>query len=140
MKVGAMPENLTEILRHELTQVEQRMQELEQRRQAILNLLRAYHSGRGAGTGRTAKLLSMPKAIQDHLSTLDMAQRVIEKRGPLKAEQIMEAIREEFAIKPAHTLPQMLYIRSRAKKRFYRSPDGKFGLIEKKKLVKRAAA
>jgi hypothetical protein len=133
-----MPENLTEILRHELTQIEQRMQELEQRRQAILNLLKAYHSGRG-GAARSAKLLAMPNSVQDHLSTLDMAQRVIGKRGPMKAEQIMEAIREEFGIKPAHTLPQMLYIRSRAKKRFYRSAEGKFGIIEKKKPVKRAA-
>jgi hypothetical protein len=134
-----MPENLTEILRHELTQVEQRRQELEQRRQAILNLLKAYHSGRGASAGRTAKLLAMPNAIKDHLSTLDMAQRVIAKRGPMKAEEIMEAIREEFGIKPAHTLPQMLYIRSRAKKRFYRTSEGRFGLIDKKKPSKRAA-
>jgi hypothetical protein len=133
-----MPENLTEILRHELTQIEQRMQELEQRRQAIVNLLKAYHSGRGASV-RTAKLLAMPNAIQEPLSTLDMAERVIQKRGPMKAEQIMEAIREEFGIKPAHTLPQMLYIRSRAKKRFYRSAEGKFGIVEKKKPPKRAA-
>jgi hypothetical protein len=132
-----MPENLTEILRHELTQIEQRKQELEQRRQAILNLLKAYQGGRGGG--RTAKLLAMPNSVEDHLSTLDMAQRVIEKRGPMKAEQIMEAIREDFGIKPAHTLPQMLYIRSRAKKRFYRSAEGKFGLVEKKKPPKRAA-
>jgi hypothetical protein len=114
------------------------MTELEQRRQAILNLLKAYHSGRGNVAGK-AKLLAMPNAVQEPLSTLDMAQRVIEKHGPMKAEQIMEAIREEFGIKPAHTLPQMLYIRSRAKKRFYRSPEGKFGLMEKKKPVKRAA-
>lgn len=134
-----MPENLTEILRHEMTQIEQRMQELEQRRQAILNLLKAYQSGRGAGAGRTAKLLAMPNLVQEHLSTLDMAGEVIKKRGPMKAEQIIEAIREEFGIKPAHTLPQMLYIRSRARKRFYRSPEGKFGLIEKKKPAKRAA-
>lgn len=134
-----MPENLTEILRHELNQIEQRMQELEQRRQAILNLLKAYHSGRTVSAGRTGKLLAMPSAIQDHLSTLDMAGKVIKKRGPMKAEQIMEAIREEFGIKPAHTLPQMLYIRSRAKKRFYRGADGKFGVIEKKKTAKRAA-
>ena len=134
-----MADNLTEILRHELTQIEQRMQELEQRRQAILNLLKAYHSGRGAGSGRPGKLLAMPSTVQEHLSTLDMAERVIEKRGPMKAEEIMEAIREQFGIKPAHTLPQMLYIRSRAKKRFYRSPEGKFGLIERKKPVKKAA-
>jgi hypothetical protein len=134
-----MPENLTEILRHELTQIEQRMQELEQRRQAILNLLKAYQSGRSAHAGRTGKLLAMPSAIQEHLSTLDMAQRVIRKHGPMKAEQIMEAIREEFGIKPAHTLPQMLYIRSREKKRFYRGAEGKFGIIEKKKSPKRAA-
>jgi hypothetical protein len=135
-----MPENLTEILRHELTQIEQRMHELEQRRQAILNLIKTYQSARGTGAGRTAKLLAMPNVVQDHLSTLDMAGQVIKKRGPMKAEEIMEAIREEFGIKPAHTLPQMLYIRSRAKKRFYRSAEGKFGLIEKKKPLKRDAA
>lgn len=135
-----MPENLTEILHQELAQIEQRKAELEQRRQAILNLLKAYQAGKASNGARNAKLLAMPGTIHEPLSTLDMAQRVIEKHGPMKAEQIMEAIREEFGIKPAHTLPQMLYIRSRAKKRFYRSADGKFGLIEKKKSVKRAAA
>ena len=139
MKVDlSMSENLTEILRQEMAQIEQRMGELEQRRQAILNLLKAYH-GKGSNNMRAAKLLAMPSAVQEPLSTLDMAQRVIEKHGPMKAEQIMEAIRDEFGIKPAHTLPQMLYIRSRAKKRFYRSAEGKFGVIEKKKPVKRAA-
>jgi len=122
-----MPENLTEILRHELAQIEQRMGDLEQRRQAILNLMKAYH-GKGLNNVRKAKLLAMPNTVQEPLSTLDMAQRVIEKHGPMKAEQIMEAIRQEFGIKPAHTLPQMLYIRSRTKKRFYRGNDGKFGL------------
>lgn len=135
-----MREHLTEILRQELTQIEQRKLELEQRRLAILNLLKAYHTGRGAVAGRGGKLITMPNAVLEPLSTLDMAQRVIEKRGPMKAEEIMEAIREEFGIKPAHTLPQMLYIRSRAKKRFYRSPEGKFGLVDKRKPVRRAAA
>ena len=135
-----MPENLTALLRQELNQLEQRAQELEKRRQAILNLLRTYGGGGGAA-GQAFKVLPMPDRAQEPLSTLDMAERVIEKHGPMKAEQIMEAIRQEFGIKPAHTLPQMLYIRSRAKKRFYRGSDGKFGLLEsKKRAVRRAAA
>jgi hypothetical protein len=134
-----MPENLTELLRRELSNLDRRKQELEQRRAAILNLLKTYE-GRAPGA-MVGKLLAMPasKEVQEHLSTLDMAERVILNRGPMKAEEIMDAIREEFGIKPAHTLPQMLYIRSRARKRFYRSADGKFGLIEKKKRAKRAA-
>jgi hypothetical protein len=133
-----MAENLSVLLRRELNQIEHRAQELEKRRQAILNLLRTY--GGAGGGGHTFKLLSMPDKAQEPLSTLDMAQSVIEKHGPMKAEQIMDAIRQDFGIKPAHTLPQMLYIRSRAKKRFYRGSDGRFGLIEnKKKAVKRAA-
>ena len=84
-----------------------------------------------------SKVLHMPSvAVVEPLSTLDMAQRVLEKRGEMKAEDIMEAIRQEFGVKPAHTLPQMLYIRARSKKRFYRAIDGRFGLIENGKRRK----
>jgi hypothetical protein len=128
---------LTALLRKELQQIDRKILELSQRKQAIENLLRAY---RGAtGNGSQAKLLHMPPAgISEPLSTLDMAQRVIEKQGEMKAEDIMEAIRLEFGVKPAHTLPQMLYIRARAKKRFYRGSNGKFGLLENAKRRKHA--
>lgn len=133
-----MPESLTELLREELGQIEQRLQDLQQRREAILNLLQAYSKNIRTGRER-GKLIPMTSALQEQLSTLDMAQQVIEKHGPMKPEEIMDAIRQQFGVKPAHTLPQMLYIRSRDKKRFYRSSDGKFGLIERKKPAKRAA-
>jgi HB1, ASXL, restriction endonuclease HTH domain len=134
-----MPESLTDLVRQELAQIEQKMQQLEQRRQAILSLLRVY--GRlTQSAAANGKLLDISSAVAEPISTLDMAQQVIEKRGPMKAEDIMEAIRQDFGVKPAHTLAQMLYIRSRAKKRFYRGADGRFGLIEKKKAAKRAAA
>jgi len=123
-----MPE-LTALLRKELQQIDRRMQELGQRKQAIENLLRAYRSGNGQPI--SSKLLHMPAiTVAEPLSTLDMAQRVLEKRGEMKAEDIMEVIRQDFGIKPAHTLPQMLYIRARVKKRFYRTSDGRFGLVE----------
>ena len=120
---------LTAFLRKELQQIDQRIQELSQRKQAIENLLRAYRAGNGSHV--QSKLLHMPRlTVAEPLSTLDMAQRVLEKHGEMKAEDIMEAIRQEFGVKPAHTLPQMLYIRARAKKRFYRNSRGKFGLVE----------
>ena len=123
---------LTALLRKELQQIDKRIQQLDQRRQAIENLLRAYRAGDGGAIN--PKLLHMPgPLISEPLSTLDMAQRVLEKHGEMKAEDIMEAIRHEFGVKPAHTLPQMLYIRARAKKRFYRTTNGKFGLIEAKR-------
>jgi HB1, ASXL, restriction endonuclease HTH domain len=123
---------LTALLRKELQQIDRRIQELGQRKQAIENLLRAYRTGHGPAIN--TKLLHMPPiTVAEPLSTLDMAQRVLEKRGEMKAEDIMEAIRQDFGIKPAHTLPQMLYIRARAKKRFYRTSDGRFGLIESKR-------
>jgi hypothetical protein len=126
-----MPE-LTALLRKELQQIDKRIQELGQRKQAIENVLRAYQTG--AGAGPSSKLLNMPSlVISEPLSTLDMAERVLEKNGEMKAEDIMEAIRQDYGIKPAHTLPQMLYIRARAKKRFYRSSAGKFGLMESKR-------
>lgn len=129
-----MPE-LTALLRKELQQVEQRIRELGLRKQAIENLLRAY--GSGSGPMMNSKLLHMPPiTVAEPLSTLDMAERVLEKRGEMKAEDIMEAIRQDFGIKPAHTLPQMLYIRARSKKRFYRTNDGRFGLIENGKRRK----
>src|SRR3954463_3160746 len=113
-----MPENLTELLRQEVNRLDLRIQEFTQRKQAILNLLKTYQH-RGNDAALSAKLLKMPGGMPEQLSTLDMAQRIIEKHGEMKAEDIMEAIRQEFGIKPAHTLPQMLYIRARAKKRFY---------------------
>jgi hypothetical protein len=133
-----MPE-LTSILRKELQQIEHRIEELRQRKQALENVLRAYHGGNGAAM--SSKLLRMPSvAIAEPLSTLDMAQKVLEKHGEMKAEDIMEAIRQDFGVKPAHTLPQMLYIRARGKKRFYRNPEGRFGLIEKRRKHEKHAA
>lgn len=123
-----MPE-LTALLRKELHQIDQRIHQLGLRKQAIENVLRAYRIG--SGPMMNSKLLHMPPiAVAEPLSTLDMAQRVLEKRGEMKAEDVMEAIRQDFGVKPAHTLPQMLYIRARSKKRFYRTSDGRFGLIE----------
>ena len=134
-----MADNLNDLLRRELIEIDRRMQDLVQRRQAVLNLLSPRLSPGKSGVN-SAKLLAMP-SLEEKLSTLDMAQSVIEEHGEMKAEDIMEAIRQEFGIKPAHTLPQMLYIRARAKKRFYRSPEGKFGLIEsrRKQSGKKAA-
>ena len=126
---------LTALLRRELQQIDRRMQELGLRKDAIQNVLRAYGSGNGNAV--TSKLLQMPRlSVSEPLSTLDMAQRVLEKHGEMKAEDIMEAIRQEFGIKPAHTLPQMLYIRARAKKRFYRTSNGRFGVVEGNKRRK----
>ncbi|HWR16541.1 MAG TPA: hypothetical protein VN577_17080 [Terriglobales bacterium] len=131
-----MAQNLTDVLRRELNDIHKRMEQLTRRQQAIQHLLKTYSA---AGNRRGGTLVSMPMAVENQLSTLDMAERMIEKHGEMKAEEIMEAIRQEFGVKPAHTLPQMLYIRARAKKRFYRSPEGKFGIVEKKKSPKRAA-
>jgi len=126
---------LTVLLRKELQQIDQRIQEMGQRKQAIENLLRAYRAGNGHVLN--SKLLRMPApVVPEPLSTLDMAQQVLEKHGEMKAEDIMEAIRQEFGVKPAHTLPQMLYIRARAKKRFYRNSKGRFGVLENGKRRK----
>ncbi len=133
-----MPE-LTAILRKELQQIDQRIEDLRQRKQAIENLMRAYQGGNGHTLN--SKLLRMPSpAIAEPLSTLDMAQKVLAKHGEMRAEDIMEAIRQEFGVKPAHTLPQMLYIRARAKKRFYRNSEGLFGLLEKRRRHEKNAA
>jgi len=133
-----MPE-LTVILRKELQQIDQRIGDLRQRKQAIENLLRAYQGGNGHAVN--SKLLRMPTPLMaEPLSTLDMAQKVLAKHGEMRAEDIMEAIRQEFGVKPAHTLPQMLYIRARAKKRFYRNAQGRFGLLEKRRRHEKHAA
>jgi len=132
-------QELTSILRRELQQIDRRLDQLRQRKQAIENLLRAYQ-GNNAAAGNS-KLLRMPTlTVAEPLSTLDMAQKVLEKHGEMKAEDIMEAIRHEFGVKPAHTLPQMLYIRARSKKRFYRNAEGRFGLTEKRRKNDKHAA
>ncbi len=135
-----MAERLTDLLLKELRQLEARIKEISIRKQAVQNLLNAYQSGQIPG----APMKVPPAAVSmfgtdNSLSTLDMAQQVIEKHGEMKADRIMELIREEFGVRPAHTLPQMLYIRSRAKKRFYRTPEGKFGIIHSSSKRKRAA-
>jgi HB1, ASXL, restriction endonuclease HTH domain len=121
-----MPESLTEILRRELNHLETQLGELSKRKEALESLLDSY-----AGGGKSPKVLHMPAPGKKTApsSTLDMAEQVLDKHGEMKAEELMEAIREEFGVRPAHTLPQMLYIRARAKKRFYRTNDGKFGVI-----------
>ena len=131
-----MPDNLTEILRRELDNVDTQLQELSKRKEAMENLLSSYSEG-----GKSSKVLHMPKPSKQNApsSTLDMAQQVLEKHGEMKAEELMEAIRQEFGVRPAHTLPQMLYIRARAKKRFYRTADGKFGVISGRRHGKKAA-
>jgi dTDP-4-amino-4,6-dideoxygalactose transaminase len=131
-----MPDNLTEILRRELDNVDTQLEELSKRKEAMENLLSSYSEG-----GKGSKVLHMPKPAKQNApsSTLDMAQQVLEKHGEMKAEELMEAIRQEFGVRPAHTLPQMLYIRARAKKRFYRTADGKFGVISARRHGKKAA-
>jgi hypothetical protein len=132
-----MPDNLTEILRRELNHVDLQLQELSKRKEAMENLLQSYSETRG----KNSKVLHMPAPAKRNAptSTLDMAQEVLERLGEMKAEELLEAIRQEFGVRPAHTLPQMLYIRARAKKRFYRTADGKFGVIAAKRHGKKAA-
>lgn len=132
-----MPDNLTEVLRRELNNVDTQLQELSKRKEAMENLLSSYSEG----AQTSSKVLHMPKAAKQSApsSTLDMAQQVLEKHGEMKAEELMEAIRQEFGVRPAHTLPQMLYIRARARKRFYRTAEGKFGVISGRRHGKKAA-
>jgi HB1, ASXL, restriction endonuclease HTH domain len=132
-----MPDNLAEVLRRELNNVDAQLEELSKRKQAMEDLLNSYSEG----AGRESKVLHMPKQGKQPApsSTLDMAQQILEKHGEMKAEELMEAIRQEFGVRPAHTLPQMLYIRARAKKRFYRTSDGKFGVISGRRHGKKAA-
>ncbi len=132
-----MPDNLTQILRRELNHLDTQLRELSKRKEALVNLLNSYSE-----IGKeNSKLLHMPAPTTQDApgSTLDMAQQVLEKHGEMKAEELMEAIRQEFGVRPAHTLPQMLYIRARAKKRFYRTPEGKFGVISGRRHGKKAA-
>ncbi len=131
-----MPDDMTQILRRELNHLDSQLQELSKRKETMESLLDSYsESGE-----KSSKVLHMPAPGKRNApsSTLDMAQEVMEQHGEMKAEELMEAIRQEFGVRPAHTLPQMLYIRARAKKRFYRTADGKFGVIAAKRH-KRAA-
>lgn len=123
-----MAGNLKELLRQELRSLDTQLLELSKRREAVVTLLNTYSQENRDGKSNVVR---MPAAQQPNqpVSTLSMAEQVLKKHGEMKAEQLMEAIREEFGVRPAHTLPQMLYIRARAKKRFYRTKEGKFGVI-----------
>lgn len=117
------PENLSGALRQELQQLEKRIQEINSKKQAIENLLKAYAGGK---TG--LHVVSQP---HKPISTLEMAQEVLRKRGSeMKPEEIRIAIREQFGQEPAPTLAQMLYTRARRKKMFYRNVGGRFGLTQ----------
>lgn len=118
------PENLSGLLRQELDRLDKRIQEFNSKKQAVANLLKAYSGGNAAG-------LQLVARAQPAMTTLEMAQSVLRKRGSeLKPEEIRIAIRNEFAQEPAPTLAQMLYTRARRKKTFYRNPGGRFGLLE----------
>ncbi len=118
-------ENLSGALRQELSRLNERIQEITSKKQAIENLLKAYSGGKGVGG---LQLVSQP---QKSLNTLEMTQAVLRKNGnALKPEEIRQAIRQQFSQEAAPTLAQMLYTRARRKKTFYRDPGGRFGLIE----------
>ncbi len=134
-----MAEKLAQILRHELHQLDERIQQYTKRKEAILNLLNTYSPAEDT-LPKERKLLTMPSPAHGSLSTLEMAEKVLEKRGEMKPEALMEAIRQEFGVRPAHTLPQMLYVRARARKRFYRTSEGKFGVLEGRRRAGRKAA
>ncbi len=117
------PDNLSGALRQELQQLDKRIQEINSKKQAIENLLKTY-SGEKTGL----HVVSQPKKT---ISTLEMAQEVLRKRGSeMKPEEIRMAIREQFGQEPAPTLAQMLYTRARRKKMFYRNVGGRFGLMQ----------
>jgi hypothetical protein len=139
-KALSMPENLTELLRRELAEIDRRVQELTRRKQAIQSLLTTYQRDKTASAPELGNLLAMVTPNANPMSSLDMAEQVIAKHGEMKAEEVMESIRLEFGVKPAHTLPQMLYIRARSKKRFYRTAQGKFGIVSNRKKSKKTNA
>jgi hypothetical protein len=118
------PENLSGALRQELERLQKRIQEFNSKKQAIENLLKVY-------SGRNASGLHLVSGVQKGVSTLEMAQQVLRKKGSeMKPEEIREAVRQQFGQEPAPTLSQMLYTRARRKKTFYRMPGGRFGLVE----------
>ncbi len=124
-------ENLNGVLKQELQQIEQRIQEFSSKKQAIENLLKAY-------AGNASGIHLVPHPTQS-MNTLEMAREVLRKRGSeMKPEELRQAIRAQFGQEPAPTLAQMLYTRARNKKMFYRNAGGRFGLIEWQARGKRA--
>ncbi len=117
-------ENLSGALRQELQRLNQRIQEINSKKQAIEHLLKAYSGVKSTG-------LQLVPQLEKSLNTLEMAQEVLRKRGSeMKPEEIRQTIRQHFAQEAAPTLAQMLYTRARRKKTFYRNAGGRFGLIE----------
>ncbi len=128
------PENLSGLLKQELERLDKRIQEFNSKKQAVSNLLKIY-------SGRNAAGIHLVARPEPTMSTLEMAQTVLRKRGSeLKPEEIRMAIREAFSQEPAPTLAQMLYTRARKKKIFYRNPGGRFGLLEWRTKNRRKAA
>jgi hypothetical protein len=60
---------------------------------------------------------------------MEMARQVFSDQKERTSEEVREAIRAKFQLEPAESLTQMLYKRSRSKSQFYRTKDGKYGLL-----------
>jgi alkyl hydroperoxide reductase subunit AhpC len=67
-------------------------------------------------------------------NTLDMARTVLRNAGTEKSpDDLKVMIRTTYGIDPAKTLDQMLYKRASAGREFYKTEDGRFGLLELRK-------
>lgn len=73
-------------------------------------------------------------------TTMSMARTVIDNADKeLQAEEVRKAIVDTFGKTPAESLTQMLYKRARAGSSFYRTVDGKYGLLEWRRKQQKAA-
>jgi hypothetical protein len=124
-----LPAALKQVLQKELTELDQTLERLNKKRDAIHQLLAVYE-GEGETQPRSTRV---PRAARSgtgaELNTVEMARTVIRNLGrPMHPKAIADAIHRTYGIQPAKTLSDMLWKRARAGKGFYKTDDGEIGV------------
>lgn len=142
-------ENLMALERDRLTD---QIRALELRRDSINDLLDTYQSTDGSlfdeeletETKRRAtrkKSSTRTPVTRDQEGALDKIRNFMlnAKGRPLSKEEIREGVKQLYGVELPASWEQMLYRRVRKGKTFYKTEDGKFGLLEHRARVETVA-
>jgi hypothetical protein len=137
-----MNDAVIKALEQELAGIDSKIDQLERYRTSIKNTIEARNALDGFVQPGTAPYQPQPvRALtegpvnrKEQPNTLDMARTVLRNAGTEKSpDDLKVMIRTTYGIDPAKTLDQMLYKRASAGREFYKTEDGRFGLLELRK-------
>ena len=131
-------------LQEELQEIDGKIDLLEQYRTSLKNTIEARNALDGLAPISLSSTPYQPQPVRaltegpvnrkEQPNTLDMARTVLRNAGTEKSpDDLKVMIRTTYGIDPAKTLDQMLYKRASAGREFYKTEDGRFGLLELRK-------